>query len=129
MLEQLKTYKTNVLALEAIDAFTETDEQYARKLFNQKLEEGHNQVNILVKFDEAKISKTHIKTFFEDSLFTLRNYKHLGHLALVAHSKVMKALTPIDNVFFERASKGRHERYFDVSQIAEAYAFVEENID
>lgn len=127
MLEQLKTYKSNVLALEVIDEFSETDEQYARKLFNQKIKEGHSQVNILIKFDEAKISKTHIKTFFEDMLFTLRHYTQLGHLALVAHSGVMKALTPIDNLFFERASKGRYERYFDISQLDEAFLFVEEN--
>jgi hypothetical protein len=45
-------------------------------------------------------------------------------LAIVAHSKVLKALVPIDNLFFERASKGRLERYFDISQIDEAFEFV-----
>lgn len=127
MVEQLKTYDSNVLALEAIDAFTETDEQYIRKLFNEKRERGYDTINILIKFDEAKISKTSIKIFFEDIAFTLRNYTHLGHLALVAHSNVMKALVPIDNIFFQRASKGKYERYFDVSQLEEAFAFVEEN--
>ena len=48
----------------------------------------------------------------------------MGHIAVVAHSNVLKALVPIDNLFFERASKGRHERYFDVSQLDDAFAFV-----
>jgi len=48
----------------------------------------------------------------------------LGHLAIVAHSKIVKVLVPIDNLFFERASKGRHDRYFEISQIEEAYDFV-----
>ena len=37
----------------------------------------------------------------------------------------MKALVPIDNLFFERDSQGRHERYFDVGQLQEAMAFVQ----
>ena len=40
------------------------------------------------------------------------------------HSNILKALVPIDNLFFARASKGRQERYFDVSQIDEAFEFV-----
>lgn len=60
----------------------------------------------------------------EDTIWVLRNYKKLGHLAIVAHSKVLKALVPIDNLFFERASKGRLEKYFDISQMEEAMEFV-----
>jgi len=125
MIEQLKTYENNVLALEVIDGFTETDEQYCQKLFEEKREQGFEHINVLVKLDEIKISKISIKAFFEDMLWILRNYKHLGHLAIVAHSNVLKIMVPIDNLFFQRASKGRLERYFDVSQLEEAFAFVE----
>ncbi|MCB9226523.1 MAG: STAS/SEC14 domain-containing protein [Chitinophagales bacterium] len=124
MIEQLKTYKGNTLALEVIDSFTETDEKFAQKLFQEKLDQGFDHVNVLVKLDEMKISKSSAKAFMEDTIFTLRNYKQLGHLAIVAHSNMMKALVPVDNLFFERASKGRLERYFDVSQMDEAFDFV-----
>lgn len=124
MIEQLKTYKGNTLAIEVIDGFSETDEKFAQKLFQEKLDQGFKSVNVLVKLDEMKISNTSAKAFMEDSIWTLRNYKQLGHLAIVAHSNVMKALIPVDNLFFERASKGRLERYFDVSQIDEAFDFV-----
>jgi len=126
MIEQIKTYDNNVMAVEVIDGFTETDDQFCQKLFEEKRVQGFDQINLLIKLDEMKISKTSIKAFFEDSIWALRNYTHLGHLALVAHSKVLKALVPIDNLFFERASKGRLERYFDISQLDEAFEFVEE---
>jgi len=124
MLEQFKTFENNVLAIEVIDSFTEADEKFCQKLFKKKREQGFEQINVLVKLDEMKISKVSIKTFFEDIVWLLRNYKHLGHLAIVAHSNVVKALIPVDNLFFQRASKGRQERYFDISQMEEALEFV-----
>ncbi len=127
MLEQIKLFENNVLAVEVIDGFTEADEKICQKFFNEKIEKGFDKVNVLVKLDEMKISHGSAKAFFEDIVWVLRNYKKLGHLAIVAHSKVLKALVPIDNLFFERASKGRMERYFDVSQIDEAFEFVSSN--
>jgi len=124
MIEQIKTFDNNVLAIEVIDGFTETDEKLCQKFFNEKLELGFDKVNVLVKLDELKISHSSIKAFFEDIVWVLRNYKTLGHLAIVAHSNVLKALVPIDNLFFARASKGRLERYFDISQIDEAFYFI-----
>ena len=124
MLEQLETFENNVLAIEVIGSFTETDEKICQKFFQEKLDKGFKSVNVLVKLDEMKVDHTSIKAFMEDFIWVLRNYKYMGHFAVVAHSKVMKALVPIDNLFFERASKGRLERYFDVSQMDEAMEFV-----
>ncbi len=126
MIEQLEVFESNVLAIQVIDGFTEADEKICQKFFQEKLNQGHNQVNVLVKIDEIKVSKSNAKAFFEDVVWLLRNYKKMGHLAIVAHSKVLKMLIPIDNSFFERASKGRLERYFDVSQMDEALAFVKQ---
>ncbi|MEN2283743.1 STAS/SEC14 domain-containing protein [Algoriphagus sp. SE2] len=125
MVEQLKTYKNGILAIEIIDGFTETDEKFLQKLFEDKKEKGFDPINILIKLDEAKISKSSIKVFFEDIIYTLRNYKQMGHVAVVAHSNILKALVPIDNWFFQRSSKGREERYFDISQLDQAFKFIE----
>ncbi|MCB9427172.1 MAG: STAS/SEC14 domain-containing protein, partial [Flavobacteriales bacterium] len=38
--------------------------------------------------------------------------------------KILKALVPLDDFFFERLRKGFEERYFDVSQIDKALEFV-----
>ncbi|GGK23108.1 hypothetical protein GCM10007962_16660 [Yeosuana aromativorans] len=126
MIEQIMTTEKNVLAIEVIDGFTETDEKICQKFFKEKLDQGFKQVHILVKLDEMKIGNTSTKAFMEDIIFALRNYKKMGHLAIVAHSKILKALVPIDNLFFQRAKEGRLERYFDVSQMDEAMAFVSE---
>lgn len=124
MIEQLETFEGNTLAIQVIDGFDETDEKLSQKLFQEKLDKGFDQVNVLVKLDELKISNSSVKAFMEDTIWVIRNYKKLGHLAIVAHSKVLKALVPIDNLFFERASKGRLEKYFDISQMEEAMEFV-----
>ena len=127
MIEELKTFDTNVLAFEVVDSFTENDEKLAQKLFNEKLDHGFDQVNILVKIDEMKVSEIGTKAFFQDIIFILRQFKKLGHIAIVGHSKLMKVMVPIDNLFFERSSKGRAERYFDISQMDEAMEFVGAN--
>lgn len=124
MIEQIETFEGNTLAIEVINGFTETDEKMVQKLFKQKIEEGFKHVNVLVKLDEMKISQSSIKAFMEDIIWVLRNYKHLGNLAIVAHSKILKALVPIDNFFFERMQQGYEERYFDISQLDKAMAFV-----
>jgi hypothetical protein len=124
MLKQIVLSDKNFLAIDIVDGFTEPDEKLCKKLFKEKIDQGFEQVNLLVKLDEMKISKSGTKAFFEDIIWEIRNYKKLGHLAVVAHSNVVKALLPIDNVFFARASKGRQERYFDVSQMEEAITFV-----
>lgn len=124
MIEQLKKSDSNVLAIEVIDGFTETDEKFCQKLFDEKLKQGYDKLNVLIKLDEMKLSKTNTKAFFEDILFTIRNYKKLGHLAIVGHSNILKAAVPIDGWFFERLNNGGEERYFDKSNLNEAFKFV-----
>ena len=125
MLEQIKTYEGNTLAFEVIDGFTETDEKLAQKFFQEKVDQGYEHINVLMKLDEMKISHSSAKAFMEDTIWVLRNFKQLGNLAIVAHSKIVKALVPIDNLFFERLQKGYDERYFDISQLDEALKFIE----
>ena len=124
MIEQIKTFKGNALAIEVIDGFTKTDEKLVEKLFAKKIDEGNEQVNVLVKLDEIKMNHINTKAFMKNVIWVLRNYKQIGHLAIVAHSKIVKALVPIDNFVFERLQKGYEERYFDVSQLDKAFEFI-----
>ncbi|MGG8495396.1 STAS/SEC14 domain-containing protein [Tenacibaculum sp. TC6] len=124
MLLQLETNHTQTIAFEIVDGFTENDELLAQKYFQQKIDEGHEYINVLVKLDELKINKSSTKAFMEDIIWLLRHYKQLGNLAIVAHSNILKALVPIDNFFFERLRKGFEERYFDSSQMEKAMDFV-----
>ncbi len=61
-------------------------------------------------------------------IWVIRNLKNVGNLAIVAHSNILKAMIPMDNLFFERLKKGFEERYFDVSQLDKAIDFVESKI-
>ncbi len=124
MVEQLKVSDNNVLSLEAYGGFTEVDEKYCQKLFNQKLELGFETVNILIKIDELKVSQSSIKALLEDMVWALRNYTQMGKLAIVANSSIIKHLVSVDNLFFANKEKGREERYFDISEIKEAFEFV-----
>jgi hypothetical protein len=127
MIEQIKIFENNVLAITIIDGFTKTDVKYCQKLFDEKLAKGFEKINLLVKLDELKLSHSSTKAFFEEIVIILRNYKELKNLAIVGHSKILKAYIPIDNFFFTRLSKGSEERYFDISQMEEAMAFVDQN--
>ncbi|MCB0599578.1 MAG: STAS/SEC14 domain-containing protein [Saprospiraceae bacterium] len=124
MIEQIKTFPGNVIAIEVIDGFTGTDQKMIEKLFQEKLKRGFDRINMLVKLDEMKISNSSIKAFMEDSIWAIRNYSYLGNFAIVAHSKIVKALVPIDRFFFERIQKGCEEKYFDVSQLDAAFQFI-----
>lgn len=125
MIEKMMHSENNILAIEVIDGFTETDEKLAQKFFNEKVQEGYQHVHVLIKLDEMKLSHSSTKAFMEDMIWVLRNYKHMGNLAIVAHSNILKALVPIDNFFFERLQRGFEERYFDKSQLKEAMAFLQ----
>ena len=127
MIEQIKIFDNNVLAITVIDGFTKTDARYCQKLFDEKLDKGYEKINLLVKLDELKISHSSTKAFFEEIIIILRNYKTLKNLAIVGHSNILKAYVPIDNFFFSRLSKGSEECYFDISQMEEAMAFVDSN--
>ena len=127
MIEQIKTFKGNTIAIEAIESFTETDVKLVHKFFEEKLNNGFNHVNELIKLDEIKINQISTKAFFEHMIWVLRNLKNAGNIAIVAHSNILKSLIPIDNIFFERLKKGFEERYFDVSHLDKALDFVESN--
>ena len=58
-------------------------------------------------------------------IWVIRNLKNVGNLAIVAHSNILKAMIPLDNLFFERLKEGFEERYFDASHLDKALHFVE----
>jgi len=124
MVEQLEVFENNVLALEAYGGFTEVDEKYCQKLFSQKLEIGFDKINILIKIDELKITKSSLKALLEDLVWAMRNYKKMGRLAIVANSSIIKKLVEIDNLFFANKKEGRIEQYFNITEMKQALEFV-----
>ncbi len=46
MIEQIKIYDNNVLAIEVIGGFTETDEKLCQKFFNKKNKQGYKSMKL-----------------------------------------------------------------------------------
>ncbi len=124
MIERLNTEKDYVLALEITDKYVPEDEKQFAKWFDEKLAEGHHQVNILCKIDKLPIAHVSCKAFMEEGLYGLRHIRNCGHIAIVGHSKLEKFMIALDGMVFNRAKKGRIERYFDIDDIEAAWEFV-----
>ena len=128
MIEQLKVYDTSVMALEIVEGFTEVDYELVEKWANAKREQGFTKMNLLLKLDKLTISDTSLKAFLDQTLKLMKNFKQIGRIAVVAQSKILKKVVPIENFFLQTFNKGSEERYFDVEEIEKAFAFVEAEI-
>jgi len=128
MIQKLESQKEYVLAIEVVNEYVHTDVEQCRKWFEEKLDKGIEKVNFLVKADRLPITHISCRAFWEDGIFALRHIKNLGHMAIIAHSKLDKILVGMDGVIFNRAKKGLIERYFDVEEMDKAWAFVNEKV-
>ena len=124
MIEQIKKIDGNAIAFEVIDSFTVTDVELAKKLIEQKISQGHSVIHLLIKIDQLKITHIGLKAALKDLLYVLKHIKQFGNLAIVANSNTLKTLVKMDNLFYNKINKGFEERYFDVSEIEEAYTFI-----
>ena len=124
MLAQIKTFDKNVLAVEVINSYTETDLQFCYKLMQKKLDEGYSTLNFLIRIDELKLSHTNIKVIFEDMKLVFEEFKHFGNIAIVAHSKFIEMTNPLRTFLYERISGGKQVRYFDVNELDDALDWI-----
>ncbi len=127
MIEQIKKLDGNAVAFEVIDSFTETDGKLAHKIFEEKINEGHTTINVLIKIDRLTIGHIGLIAALQDIAYVFKNLKQFGNLAIVAHSKILKTLVKMDNIFYTHLNKGVEERYFDVSKIEDAFTYVQTN--
>ena len=84
-----------------------------------------NKLNILFKLDELELHKITTAAFIDDCRYSLGHIKQLGHLAIVGHSELEKLLIKADNKIIGRPEDDLIEKYFDVSEIDQAWKFVE----
>lgn len=124
MIKQLDDAAAHVIAIEIIDGYTHDDEKSLEKLFEQKLDNGIEKVNMLVKIDNLKLMKSSLKAMLEDGIYALRHLKYCGKIAIVGESRVEEFLTKADNVFFGNKKSGREERYFRLKDLTLAFDWV-----
>ncbi len=128
MVEQLKVYEAPILALEIIDGFTQNDFELVQKWVEIKREKGFSKMNILLKLDEMKMAESSRKALWDQFAKLMKHFKQIGRISYVGESEILKALVPVDNLFFKMFSPGSEERYFDLADIDQAFEFVESGI-
>ncbi|WP_448137970.1 STAS/SEC14 domain-containing protein [Sphingobacterium siyangense] len=128
MINQIKKFKGNALALELIGSFTEIDALLIEQLFEEKLNEGYAHVNILIKVKDMSMMKDmKLKAFFEGELCGIKHFGKIGRCAVVSHSDFMKSIVNIENKMLHLFNSALEERYFDENQLEEALEFIENN--
>ena len=126
MINQIKKFKGNALALELMGSFTETDALLIEQLFEEKLNKGYAHVNILIKVKDMSVMKDmKLKAFFEGELWGIKHFGKIGRCAVVSHSDFMKSIVNIENKMLHLFNSALEERYFDENQLEEALEFIE----
>lgn len=125
MLTQLKIFEGNILALELTETFTEADAASIKQLFEEKLANGAQHVNLLIKVKDMSVMR-HMdwRAFLDGEIWGFKHFSKIGRCAVVAHSDFIKAAVKIESKILHLASSALDERYFDTEQLDEAMAFV-----
>ena len=125
MINQIKVFKTNALALEMVDKFTEADANLIEKLYQEKLDLGYKKINILIKVkDLSVITDMTLKGFFKGELWGIKHFGSMGKCAVVSHSSVMKSVINAENKFLHLFNKALDEKYFDEADLESALKFI-----
>ncbi|NIF06503.1 STAS/SEC14 domain-containing protein [Chryseobacterium sp. Tr-659] len=128
MINQIKEFKDNAIALEIYGEFTEPDALLIEKLFQEKLNEGHQHINILIKVKDMSVIKDmKLKGFFEGELWGIKHFGKIGRCAVVSHSDFMKSVVTIENKVLHLFNPSLEERYFDETELDEALKFITPN--
>ena len=125
MLNQIKTFEGNALALELLDTFTEADAKLIKQLFEEKLDKGYKTVNLLIKVKDMSVLKhMDLKGFLEGEIWGIKHLSNIGRCAVVAHSDLIKSVVTFENKILHLANSALDEKYFDTDQLGEALKFI-----
>ena len=128
MINQIKKFKKNALALEIQETFTEADALLIELLFQEKLNEGYKHVNILIKVKDMSVLKDmNLISFLQGELWGIRHLGKIGRCAVVSHSGFMESVVKIENKVLQLFNSALEEKYFDHTQLDEALKFITPN--
>ena len=128
MLNQIKIFQGNALALELLETFTEADASLIKQLFEEKLDAGYEHVNLLIKVKDMSVMKhMSLQTFLEGELWGFKHFGKIGRCAVVAHSDFIRSVVRLENKVLHLANAAFEERYFDTAELDEALKFIDTN--
>lgn len=125
MINQIKKFDKNALALELSGTFTEADALQIEQLFEEKLDQGFKHVNILIKVKDLSVLKDmSLKGFFQGELWGIKHFGKIGRCAVVSHSGVMESIVTAENKVLHLFNHALEEKYFDQEQLDKALEFI-----
>lgn len=124
MLSVLKQSAGNVLGVEIVGGYRLDDFEALKKMFDEKVAGGADKVSCLCKIDEMTVSHSDFGAVWKDCCFAMRHLGQLHRMAIVGHSKAIKALVALDAMCFDSKAADRQEKYFDAADIDKAWSFV-----
>ncbi|MDR2269637.1 MAG: STAS/SEC14 domain-containing protein [Sphingobacterium sp.] len=125
MINQIKIFKANAIALELFGAFTEADALFIEQLFEKKLFEGYDHVNILIKVKDLSIIKEmKLNGFFEGELWGIKHFGKIGRCAIVSSSDILKSIVNLEGKILHLFNSALVEKYFDEINLKEALEFI-----
>lgn len=125
MINQIRKFEKNALALELLGTFTEADALLIMQLFEGKIKEGYEHVNILIKVEDLSVLKhMDFKGFVKGELWGIEHFGKIGRCAVVSHSEAMESIIKVESKILHFFSSALEERYFGQSQLDEAITFV-----
>ena len=128
MIIQIKKFDKNALALELRETFTEADALLIEQLFEEKLNEGYEHVNMLIKVkDMSALKDMNLKGFLQGELWGIRHFGKIGRCAVVSNSDFIESVVKIENKVLHFFNSALEEKYFDQTQLDEALKFITPN--
>lgn len=124
MLTILEESKDDVLGIAITGGYTKPDVVAFEKAFEAVLAKGYAKVHVLVRIDAVSYTESAFGAFVEDCRYALAHLRQIGRIAVVGTSTVEKYLVQADNFLFGKPDEGLVEKYFDLSQLDAAWAFV-----
>lgn len=128
MIQNIKTYAGNIVALEIIGGVTEADVAEFERQFAEKLAAGHTEVNVIVALDKLDTKKSSIKAALRERVWGVKNLNYMANVAIVANKRPfnwLKKAILLEAWLLMRANPNAHEKYYDIKDLDKALAFVE----
>lgn len=128
MIQNIKTYKGNIVALEVIGGVTEADVAEFARQFAEKLAEGHTEVNVLVSLAQLDTKRSSIKAALQERVWGVKNMGYMANVAIVANKRPfnwLKKAIVAEGWMLMRANANANEKYYDIKDLDNALAFVE----
>ncbi|MDR0801908.1 STAS/SEC14 domain-containing protein [Fluviicola sp.] len=125
MIEQIKIFETNTIAVEFDESITDTDVKLWQKFFEQKLDEGFHTVNVLLKIKDMSIlTHTSLKALADEVIWGFRYVSKFGRVAVVAESETLKKVASLKVDILHLANKNIEEKNFKPEELDEAFYWV-----